>query len=94
MARAAHLPFLAFAGSHRTALRQWTAFPGQQAPRPAASTSPCSARPPSVVFSLIAQIGEQVDFLRFLPAEAAGSRTAWWLALLSARARLGDPGHR
>jgi signal transduction histidine kinase/DNA-binding response OmpR family regulator len=38
----------------------------------------------SVVFSLVAQIGEQVDFLRFLPRDRRTSRKAWWLALLSA----------
>jgi signal transduction histidine kinase/CheY-like chemotaxis protein len=44
----------------------------------------------TVVFSLVAQIGEQVDFLRFLPARASPSaaRTkagaSWWIAYLSA----------
>jgi len=37
----------------------------------------------SVVFSLIAQIGEQVDFLRFLPDEKKSSRR-WYFAMLSA----------
>ena len=41
-----------------------------------------------MVFSLIAQIGEQVDFLRFLPArERAKSpsyRSSWWVAYLAA----------
>jgi signal transduction histidine kinase/CheY-like chemotaxis protein/purine-cytosine permease-like protein len=37
----------------------------------------------SVVFSLIAQIGEQVDFLRFLPAEKKPSRR-WFFAMLCA----------
>lgn len=37
----------------------------------------------AVIFSLIAQIGEQVDFLRFLPKEDQGSRR-WWLAMLAA----------
>ena len=37
----------------------------------------------SVVFSLIAQIGEQVDFLRFLPNERKPSRR-WFMAMLSA----------
>ena len=31
----------------------------------------------SVVFSLVAQIGEQVDFLRFLPRDRRTSRTSW-----------------
>ena len=45
----------------------------------------------SVVFSLIAQIGEQVDYLRFLPpldpAASRRARWAWWGALLA-----GGPG--
>jgi signal transduction histidine kinase/CheY-like chemotaxis protein len=38
----------------------------------------------TVVFSLIAQIGEQVDFLRFLPPRDAGRPAAWWTAFLAA----------
>ena len=37
-----------------------------------------------VLFSLMAQIGEQVDYLRFLPEKTARNRLAWWSALLSA----------
>ena len=37
-----------------------------------------------MVFSLVAQIGEQVDFLRFLPRDRRTSKTSWWIALLSA----------
>ncbi len=36
----------------------------------------------TVAFSLIAQIGEQVDFLRFLPEKTAANRVRWWFALL------------
>ncbi|PFH11442.1 signal transduction histidine kinase [Collimonas sp. PA-H2] len=38
----------------------------------------------TVAFSLIAQIGEQVDFLRFLPEKTAANRIRWWSALLLA----------
>ena len=38
----------------------------------------------TVVFSLIAQIGEQVDFLRFLPPRGRGRTSGWWSAYLSA----------
>lgn len=38
----------------------------------------------TVVFSLIAQIGEQVDFLRFLPPRDKIRRLGWWSACLSA----------
>ena len=38
-----------------------------------------------VVFSLIAQIGEQVDYLRFLPEpKTRAERRGWWLALIAA----------
>ncbi|MCG8611442.1 MAG: ATP-binding protein [Pseudomonadales bacterium] len=37
----------------------------------------------AVVFSLIAQIGEQVDFLRFLPKEEKHS-ARWWTAMICA----------
>jgi signal transduction histidine kinase/CheY-like chemotaxis protein/purine-cytosine permease-like protein len=38
----------------------------------------------TVAFSLIAQIGEQVDFLRFLPEKTGANRGRWWTALLLA----------
>ena len=38
----------------------------------------------SVVFSLIAQIGEQVDYLRFLPDKSESNRFSWWVALIMA----------
>ena len=36
----------------------------------------------AVIFSLVVQIGEQVDFLRFLPERTAKNRVKWWTALL------------
>ena len=41
----------------------------------------------TVVFALVVQIGEQVDFLRFLPPRTAKNRVRWWLAMLA-----GGPG--
>jgi len=41
----------------------------------------------AVIFSLIAQIGEQVDFLRFLPAPRPDKKWQWWCALMA-----GGPG--
>ncbi|MFI1964059.1 purine-cytosine permease family protein [Streptomyces pathocidini] len=37
-----------------------------------------------VALSLIAQIGEQADYLRFMPAKTAENRTCWNLAVLAA----------
>ncbi len=38
----------------------------------------------TVVASLVAQIGEQVDFLRFLPRYRKDRSLAWWVSLVSA----------
>ena len=35
-------------------------------------------------FALVAQIGEQVDYLRFLPEKTHANRVRWWTALLLA----------
>ena len=38
----------------------------------------------TVAFSLVVQIGEQVDYLRFLPEKTAVNRIRWWAAVLVA----------
>ena len=38
----------------------------------------------AVAFSLVVQIGEQVDYLRFLPEKTALNRKRWWAAVLVA----------
>ena len=38
----------------------------------------------AVAFSLVVQIGEQVDFLRFLPEKNKENRTKWWAAVILA----------
>lgn len=38
----------------------------------------------AVAAALITQIGEQVDFLRFLPEKTRANRVRWWAALLAA----------
>ncbi|WCM88174.1 hybrid sensor histidine kinase/response regulator [Acidovorax sp. NCPPB 3576] len=38
----------------------------------------------AVIFSLVVQIGEQVDILRFLPERTAANRWRWWGAVLVA----------
>lgn len=41
----------------------------------------------TVAFSLVVQVGEQVDYLRFLPERTARNRVRWWAAVL-----VGGPG--
>ena len=38
----------------------------------------------TVAFSLVVQIGEQVDYLRFLPEKTAANRKRWWAAVVVA----------
>ncbi|HET8693114.1 MAG TPA: ATP-binding protein [Aquabacterium sp.] len=38
----------------------------------------------SVALSLVVQVGEQVDFLRFLPERTRSNRKQWWMAVLVA----------
>jgi signal transduction histidine kinase/CheY-like chemotaxis protein len=38
----------------------------------------------TVAFSMVAQIGEQVDFLRFMPEKTEKNKVRWWLATISA----------
>jgi len=75
------LPFPFILAGGTSSLREWAAFGGISgsgfAVLPFAA---CAA----VVFSLIAQIGEQVDFLRFLPVPKPGEKLRWWMALLAA----------
>ncbi|MEQ1558395.1 MAG: response regulator [Methyloglobulus sp.] len=38
----------------------------------------------TIAFAMIAQIGEQVDFLRFMPELTSKNRLRWWMATLTA----------
>ena len=77
------LPFglLAFVGYDIDA---WTSFPGNTDIPEGARLMMLGAAS-GVVFALIAQIGEQVDFLRFLPEpKTRAERRKWWMSLLVA----------
>jgi len=41
----------------------------------------------TVIFALIVQVGEQVDYLRFMPRKTAANRGRWWFCVL-----MGGPG--
>ncbi len=70
------------------AVGRWTAFAGAHGDPSGALSLPLFGAAAAVVFSLAGQIGEQVDFLRFLPRasahDSAGKRSRWWLSLLAA----------
>lgn len=83
------LPFACIAAQGAEPFMKWAAFPGPDGTYFSLGAFGAAA---SVVFSLMAQIGEQVDYLRFLPPipEAPASwrtRAKWWGAVLA-----GGPG--
>src|ERR1700704_4126888 len=78
------LPFAAIAWANPNSFAEWTKFPGEHGDPAGHPDLLLFGTAASVVFSLVAQIGEQVDFLRFLPRDRRTSRTSWWIALISA----------
>ena len=78
------LPFGFIAAQHPEYFSEWTEFTGRSDGANGEFNillfGACSA----VIFSLAAQIGEQVDFLRFLPPKTKSNSVKWWLSLISA----------
>ncbi|CAL80489.1 Sensor histidine kinase with a response regulator receiver domain (two-component signal transduction system) [Bradyrhizobium sp. ORS 278] len=78
------LPFAAIAYASPHSFADWQQFPGEHGDPMGHLDLALFGTAAAVVFSLVAQIGEQVDFLRFLPRDRRTSKRSWWVALLSA----------
>ena len=78
------LPFVFIAIYAPRSFEEWTQFRGTAETTRTTFNILLFGTASTVVFSLIAQIGEQVDFLRFLPARGAKRNWGWWAAYLSA----------
>ncbi len=78
------LPFAFIAIHTPGSFGEWTQFHGTAEAAGATFNIVLFGTASTVVFSLIAQIGEQVDFLRFLPPRDANKKWGWWVACLSA----------
>ena len=78
------LPFIYIAATDLPSFQEWTQFAGTEEAGGDSFNLVLFGLASTVVFSLIAQIGEQVDFLRFMPVRTKQHRTAWWLSYLSA----------
>lgn len=77
------LPFIFILVREPDLARDWTSFAGYTAGGTEFNLL-MFGMAATVSFSLIAQIGEQVDFLRFLPEKTPQNRRKWWGALLIA----------
>jgi signal transduction histidine kinase len=65
-------------------IMEWTDFKGSSNGAPQGLNPIHFGAACAVIFSLVAQIGEQVDYLRFMPDRSSSSRKKWWLTLYSA----------
>jgi signal transduction histidine kinase/CheY-like chemotaxis protein len=62
----------------------WTAFTGERGAGVAGFNLLLFGAAASITLSLLPQIGEQVDYLRFLPDQRRVSKIGWWTALIAA----------
>ncbi|MEB3829592.1 ATP-binding protein [Phormidium sp. CCY1219] len=77
------LPYIFLFYKEPDALSNWVNFAGKSAS--GAEFDPLLfGAAATVSFSLIAQLGEQVDYLRFLPDKQENNRVRWWLAVILA----------
>jgi len=81
------LPFIAIIWLDAGSISDWTQFEGIEPNQGGSFDLLLFGAAAAVVFSLMAQIGEQVDFLRFIPEPAPGRKLHWWAAVMS-----GGPG--
>ncbi|HXJ01286.1 MAG TPA: ATP-binding protein [Micropepsaceae bacterium] len=78
------IPFLYIATHGSLTLHNWTSFAGRQGPADGHFDLLLFSSAASVVFALVPQNAEQVDFLRFLPRQRQGKHFGWWAALICA----------
>ncbi len=75
-------PFVAILFKDPSAYASWTHFTGKGA---SSGLNPISmGLGAGIALSLIAQIGEQVDYLRFMPAKTPANARRWWTAVIAA----------
>jgi purine-cytosine permease-like protein len=77
------LPFAVIAIQDPGSYSAWTSFAGDDGTSSGLNFVAVGAGA-GIALALIAQIGEQVDYLRFMPAKTAENRVRWWTAVVAA----------
>ena len=77
------LPLVFIAIHESSAFEHWLNFTGSQTQQESFDLLLFGAAT-AVIFPLIAQNGEQADFLRFLPEKTPENKKQWWLAVIGA----------
>jgi len=75
-------PLVYIAVEGRGEVAGWTQFAGAQGAADGSISLFLFGAAASVLLSLLPQVGEQVDYLRFLPQRSRANRWSWWLALV------------
>jgi signal transduction histidine kinase/DNA-binding response OmpR family regulator/purine-cytosine permease-like protein len=65
-------------------VQEWLSFTGNAGEAGSSFNLILFGSASAVLLALVAQIGEQVDFLRFLPEKPKNTPYKWWLALIAA----------
>jgi len=76
-------PLIYLACSNTEQLASWTSFSGALGSRDGTLDWLLFGMATSMLLSLLPQIGEQVDYLRFLPNRTRTNRVGWWTAVLT-----------
>ena len=76
------VPLLYIAWKQPADLGAWTNFTGKQGSPDGSLDFVLFGMAASMLLSLLPQIGEQVDYLRFLPNRTRENRVGWWTAVL------------
>jgi len=77
------VPLIYIAWKNPAELSHWTAFTGHQGNVTGSLDWVLFSMATSILLSLLPQIGEQVDYLRFLPLRNRKNRIGWWAALIA-----------
>ncbi|MEA2373499.1 MAG: hypothetical protein QOH12_3893 [Solirubrobacteraceae bacterium] len=75
-------PFIAILAKDPNAFAHWTHFKGNA--KSSGFDGISMGLGAGIALSLIAQIGEQVDYLRFMPAKTPANARKWWTAVIAA----------
>jgi signal transduction histidine kinase/CheY-like chemotaxis protein len=76
------LPIIYIAFKHPATIADWTHYAGGSG-QGTSINLPMLGGAASILLSLLPQIGEQVDYLRFLPAAQRRQSSGWWTALIA-----------
>jgi signal transduction histidine kinase/purine-cytosine permease-like protein/DNA-binding LytR/AlgR family response regulator len=77
------VPLAVIAWTNPTDIGGWTHYSGKQGNADGSINWMLFAMAASILLSLLPQIGEQVDYLRFLPNKRKRNRLGWWTAVLT-----------